>query len=98
MVENINRDILQLFGIGYAFYPLLLALFISIAYGNGLISGIILFVVVYPNPYEAFSVTKLTTPLGTFLFVGVWVHDVLEFLFVYVSCSEVCYPIGIMLK
>ena len=82
MVEKLNGDLLQPSGIRCVQYPLVLALFISIAYGNGLISGVILFVVVYPNPYEAFSVTKLTTPLGTFLFVGVWVHDVLELLFV----------------
>ena len=43
-----------------------------------MITGVVLFVVVHPKPYEVFSVIELETPMGTFLFVGVWVHDVLD--------------------
>ena len=59
LVEKLNGDLLQPSRIRYTFYPLVLALFISIAYGNGLIYGVIQYVLVYPKPWEVFSVTTI---------------------------------------
>ena len=39
--------------------------------GNGFIYGVILSVVVHPKQHEIFSIKKLVTPLGNFLFGGV---------------------------
>ena len=50
VLEKFNRDLHQPSKIRYASYPLLLDAFISLAYWNGLISGLIQFVVVHPNP------------------------------------------------
>ena len=50
MLEKLNRDLHQPSEIRYASYPLLLDAFISLAYWNGLIFGVIQSVVVHPNP------------------------------------------------
>ena len=48
-----------------------------------------------PNPYEVLSIRKLATLLGTFLFVGVWVHIVLDLLF---ASLCFCVIVGSMLS
>ena len=45
-------DLHQPFGIRYASYPLVLDVFISLAYWKGLIYGVIQYVVVHPKPQE----------------------------------------------
>ena len=50
MLENLNENLHQSFGIRYVSYPLVLDLFISLVYWNGLIFGVIQSVVVYPKP------------------------------------------------
>ena len=50
MLEKLNGDLLQPSRIKYVLYPLLLEAFVSLAYWNGLISGVIQSVVVYPKP------------------------------------------------
>ena len=52
VVENLNGDLIQPSRIRYVSYPLVLAAFISLAYWNGLISGVIQSIVVYPKPWE----------------------------------------------
>ena len=50
LLEKLNGDLHQPSGIRYASYPLVLDVFISLAYWNGLISGVIQSIVVYPKP------------------------------------------------
>ena len=50
MFEKLNEDLNQPFEIRYASYPLMLDAFISLAYWNGLIYGVIQSVVVHPKP------------------------------------------------
>ena len=50
MLEKLNGDLHQLSIIRYASYPLVLDVFISLVYWNGLISGVIQYVVVHPKP------------------------------------------------
>ena len=50
VVENLNGDLLQPSGIRYVLHHLVLALFISTIYGNGLIFGVMFSILVYPNP------------------------------------------------
>ena len=49
VLEKLNMDLHQSSEIRYDSYPLVLDVFISLAYWNGLISGVIQFVVVYPK-------------------------------------------------
>ena len=71
MLENINEDLHQPYRIRYASYPSVLDAFISLAYWNELISGVIQSVLVYPSHSKFLSVTELVTPLGRFL-VFLW--------------------------
>ena len=50
ILEKLNGDLHQSSGIRYASYPLVLDVFISLAYWNGLVSGVILSIVVHPKP------------------------------------------------
>ena len=50
MLEKLNGDLHQPYGIRYASHPLVLDVFISLVYWKGLISGVILSVVVHLNP------------------------------------------------
>ena len=47
VLEKLNRDLHHPFGIRYASYPLVLDVFIALAYWKGLISGVIQSVVVH---------------------------------------------------
>ena len=50
VLEKLNGDLHQPSGIRYNSYPLVLDVFITLAYWKGLISGVIQFVVVHPKP------------------------------------------------
>ena len=50
VLEKLNEHLHQPSGIKYASYPLVLDGFISLAYWNGLISGVIHSIVVNPKP------------------------------------------------
>ena len=52
VLEKFNGDLHQPFGISYASYPLVLDVFISLAYWNGLIYGVIQYVVVYCEKFK----------------------------------------------
>ena len=50
VVEKLNGDLLQPSRIRYVLHHLVLALFVSTIYGNGLIFGVIMSIVVHPKP------------------------------------------------
>ena len=50
MLEKLNKDLHQPSRIRYDSYPLVLDVFIALAYWKGLFSGVIQSVVVHPNP------------------------------------------------
>ena len=50
VLEKVIKDLDQRSRIRYTLYPLVLDALISLAYWNGLIFGVIEYVVVYPRP------------------------------------------------
>ena len=52
MLEKLNGDVHQPSRIRYASYPLVLDVFISLAYWNGLFYGVTQSVLVHPKPHE----------------------------------------------
>ena len=82
MLEKLNEDLHQPSGIRHASYHLVLDGYISLAYWNRLISGVIQFVVVHPKPYKFSLRNKIGDSAGEVpcFFFGDWVHNVLELL------------------
>ena len=50
VLDNINGDLHQPSGIIYDSYPLVLDVFLALAYWEGLISGVIYSILVHPKP------------------------------------------------
>ena len=91
------------FGIMYASYPLVLDAFIPLAYWNGLVSGVIRSVVVWPKTYEISHCNRIrdsTREVPCFS-LGIGCTMCLNFsLFLYVSMLglDVCFPISVLSK